>query len=255
MGAAFMDYILVDPFVAPASVSDQFSEAPVWLPGAYQPTDTTRPINSVVPTRAECGLPAAAMVYCSFNNSYKLSAAIFDDWMEILKAVKGSVLWLLAGKRGTSSDQNLRQHAIDRGIDPGRLVFMAGQPHLEYLARYQLADLFLDTTPYNAHTTASDALWAGCPVLTCPGETFASRVAGSLCHSAGLPDTVVSSRIEYRDLAIELGLQPGKRAAIRQKLQDARATAPLFQTTNFCRQLESAYGQMVQRWRDGLPSP
>ena len=136
MGAAFMDYILVDPFVAPADVSEHFSEAPVWLPDAYQPTDATRPIDASDTTRSACGLPQEAMVYCSFNNSYKLSATVFDDWMQILHAVEGSVLWLLAGKTGTSSDQNLRQQAIDRDIDPNRLVFMPALPHLEYLTRY-----------------------------------------------------------------------------------------------------------------------
>ena len=254
MGAAFMDYILVDPFVAPAYVSEHFSEATVWLPDAYQPTDTTRPIDAHETTRSACGLPQDAMVYCSFNNSYKLSATVFDDWMQILHAVEGSVLWLLAGKTGTSSDQNLRQQAIHRGIDPNRLVFMPGQPHLEYLARYQLVDLFLDTTPYNAHTTASDALWAGCPVLTCPGETFASRVAGSLCRSAGLAETVVETRADYRNLAIELGHNDRKRVALRRQLLDARANAPLFQTAVFCRQLESAYVEMVRRWHHGLPA-
>ena len=253
MGAAFMDYILVDHFVAPEPISEHFSEATVCLPGAYQPTDTTRPIDSHSPTRGACGLPEDAMVYCSFNNSYKLSAATFAVWMQILNAVEGSVLWLLAGKAGASSDENLRHLAIQHGIDPQRLVFIPGQSHLEYLARYRLADLFLDTAPYNAHTTASDALWAGCPVLTCPGETFASRVAGSLCHSAGLAETVMENMSDYRDLAIELGRDAGQRTALRQRLLAARGTASLFQTPIFCRQLENAYAEMVRRWHDGLP--
>ncbi len=247
MGADFIDYIVVDPFVAPPEVVAHLDEQPVFLPHSYQPTDTTRDFSAIELSRAGCGLPDEGMIYCSFNNSYKFSKTLFAVWMRILNAVPDSVLWLLAGKAGTSTDANLRAHAKAQGVDPRRLKFMTKRPHLEYLARYTVADLFLDTLPYNAHTTASDALWAGCPVLTCPGETFASRVAGSLVGSAGAPELAVDSLDEYEATAIRLGQDQRARAALRLKLADARAEAPLFQTGAFCAAMEQAYETMYER--------
>ena len=252
MGAAFMDYIVVDPHVAPSAVARYFDEAPVFLPYCYQPTDTSRVRDPAAPPRSACKLPENAFVFCSFNNSYKISRRIFARWMAILEAVPDSVLWLMAGPDPKVAD-NLRAHAGNAGIDPARLVFMTKQPHDEYLARYRLCGLFLDTLPYNAHTTASDALWAGCPVLTCRGDTFAGRVASSLCTNAGLEALVVDSLDEYERLAIELGNDPERVGELSSKLAAGRSSWPLFQTAQRARELEAAYREMARRARAGKP--
>jgi protein O-GlcNAc transferase len=184
MGASFIDYVIADPFVLPADRQPFYSEKIVHLPHCYQPNDTKRLISNITPTRAECGLPEQGFVFCSFNDTYKITPEFFGIWMRLLTAVPGSVLWLLDANELVKD--NLRGEAIKRGVDPGRLVFARRQSSPEHLARHRLADLFLDTLPYNAHTTASDALWAGPPVLTCAGDTFAGRVAGGwlarACH-------------------------------------------------------------------------
>ena len=228
MGADFIDYIVLDRFVATPEVLATIDETPVILPHSYQPNDTTRDFAAREVSRVDCGLPDDATVLCSFNNSYKISPQIFARWMAVLKAVPDAVLWLLAGKAGTSTDDNLRIEAANAGIDPARLVLMPKLPHLDYLARYALADLFLDTTPYNAHTTASDALWGGCPVLTVAGRSFAARVAGSLLTSASLEDLIVDDLDAYQQLAIELAGDRGALQRLRTRLQNARSEAPLF---------------------------
>ena len=253
MGAGFIDYIVLDRHIATVDILEHIDEAPVILPHSYQPCDTTRDWRGRETSRSACGLPAEGVVFCCFNNSYKLSAPVFERWMAILQAVPGSVLWLLEGRAGTALGDNLRREARARGIDPQRLVFMPKLPHLDYLARLALADLFLDTLPYNAHTTAGDALWAGCPVLTASGNTFAGRVATSLVRSAGLPELVTDDLDQYQALAIALASDPDRLRALRQRLQSGRGDAPLFQTRRLATELEQAYRAMAERARAGEP--
>ena len=196
-------------------------------------------------------LPETAFVFCCFNNNYKILPDIFDSWMAILGEVEDSVLWLL--EDNARSAENLRKEAAARGVDPKRIVFAKRAPLADHLARHRLADLFLDTLPYNAHTTASDALWAGLPVLTCTGETFAGRVATSLLNAIGLPELVTRTREDYERLAIELARQPDKLASIKEKLAGNRLTTPLFDTQLFTRHIESAYRAMYERYQAGLP--
>ena len=202
MGAPFMDYILVDDFIVPPEQQPFFTEQLVHLPGCYQVNDSRRDIAAQTPTRAACGLPQHGFVFCCFNNSYKITPEVFAVWMRLLQAVPRSVLWLLEGNRWVPA--NLRREAEARGVAGERLVFAPRLAGPEHLARHRLADLFLDTYPVNAHTTASDALWAGCPVLTLAGETFASRVAGSLLRALGLFDLVTTSLAAYEALALQL---------------------------------------------------
>lgn len=251
MGAPFMDYIVLDAFVATPTVLAAIDEQPVILPHSYQPTDTTRMIPDLALQRSDEGLPEHAVVFCCFNNSYKVTPEVFACWMRILHGVPGSVLWLLAGREESSTDANLRTASAAAGVDPKRLVFMPKRPHAEYLARYRLADLFLDTHPYNAHTTASDALWAGCPVLTAPGQGFAARVAGSLVRNAGLAELVVADPAAYESTAIALGRNPGALAALRQGLQSKRSAAALFDTAAFCGHMTEAFERMASQARSG----
>ena len=202
MGAEFMDYILVDDFIVPPDQQPFFTEKLVHLPGCYQVNDSQREISPRTPSRAECGLPEDGFVFCSFNNSYKITPEMFDVWMGLLKAVPGSVLWLLEGNRFAPA--NLRREAEARGVAAERLVFAPRMPLPEHLARHRVADLFLDTFPVNAHTTASDALWAGCPLLTLAGQTFVSRVAGSLLRAVGLPELITTSPEDYEAMALQL---------------------------------------------------
>jgi len=254
MGVAFMDYILVDPFIVPPDQQACFSERLVHLPDCYQINDSKRVIAQQTPTRIECGLPQEGFVFCSFNNSYKLTPVIFDIWMRLLRDVPGSVLWLLENNEWMQD--NLRREMQAREVDPGRLVFAPRLPLAEHLARQRLADLFLDTFPVNAHTTTSDALWVGLPVVTCAGRSFASRVAGSILHAAGLPELVTHSLEEYAALALKLAQEPDYLNSVREKLMRNRDTMPLFDSRRFCRHLETAYTEMWRTWRLGLlPKP
>jgi predicted O-linked N-acetylglucosamine transferase (SPINDLY family) len=232
-GAPWIDHVLADAFVLPDTLAPCFSENVLRLPRCFQPSDTTRvlPAPAARTARAIHGLPAEGVVYCCFNNSYKLNPASFARAMAVLAQVEGSVLWLLSGPG--RADERLREAARAAGIDPARLVFMAKQPQPEYLARLQQADLFLDTNPYNAHTTASDALWAGCPVLTRPGDTFAARVAGSLNHHLGLHDMNVADDARFIEIAVELGRDPQRLQALRERLRIARTRSGLFDMTAF----------------------
>ena len=250
MGADFIDYIIVDRFVVPADQQPFFSEKLVHLPDCYQCNDNKRPIAAHAPLRADFRLPADAFVFCCFNNAYKITPDFFDIWMRLLRAVPGSVLWLLAYNEWAK--ENLAREAAARGVDPARIVFAPILPVPEHLARLRLADLFLDTLPYNAHTTASDALWAGLPLVTCVGDTFAGRVAGSLLRAVGLPELVTSSLEEYEALALRLARDPTFLAGLRARLANNRLTCPLFDTARFTRNLEEAYCQMHQRWVEGL---
>jgi predicted O-linked N-acetylglucosamine transferase (SPINDLY family) len=200
-------------------------------------------------TRAEFGLPDDAFVFCSFNNSYKLNAAMFDVWMPLLKNVPGSVLWLLVPS--AVCRENLRREASSRGIDPNRLVFASRLPISEHLARHRLADLFLDALPCNAHTTASDALWAGLPVLTAIGETFSGRVAASLLTAMGLPELVTRNFDEYAQLALTLAHDKVRLAALREKLARQRDVAPLFDTRRYTGSLEQAFETMIEIAKSG----
>jgi predicted O-linked N-acetylglucosamine transferase (SPINDLY family) len=251
MGAPFMDYILVDEFVVPADQQPFFSEKLVHLPGCYQVNDGQREISPRTPSRAECGLREEGFVFCSFNNNYKITPGMFTVWMELLKQVPGSVLWLLEGNRFAPA--NLRREAEARQIAPQRLVFAPKIPLAEHLARHRLADLFLDTFPVNAHTTASDALWAGCPVLTMSGETFVSRVAGSLLQTIGLPELITYSLDEYQAMALRLARDADLLAGLRARLEANRKTSRLFDAGRFARSIEEAYLTMWQIHASGQP--
>lgn len=243
-GAGFIDYVLADRFVLPEAEQRHWTEKVVYLPDCYQVNDATRAISERVPGRAAAGLPEAGFVFCCFNNSYKIRPPLFEVWMRLLRELRGSVLWLL--EDNATARRNLEREARARGVDPSRLVFGSRLPHAEHLARHRLADLFLDTLPCSAHTGASDALWAGLPLLTCAGGTFAGRVAGSLLHAAGLPELVTQSLIDYEALALQLARDPRRLAELRQRLAVARGTAPLFDTDRFRRHLEAAYREMLR---------
>jgi predicted O-linked N-acetylglucosamine transferase (SPINDLY family) len=251
MGADYMDYLIADPVVIPETHRPFYAEKIVSLPGSYQANDGQRNISDKTHTKAELGLPASGFVFCCFNNNYKIMPTWFDGWMRILSQVPGSVLWLLGSN--PTAIQNLRQEAELRGIHGARLIFAPRMPNPEHLARHQLADLFLDTLPCNAHTTASDALWAGLPVLTCMGQSFPSRVAGSLLHALHLPELVTTTQQAYEALAVRLATQPAQLASLRAKLAQQRKTAPLFDTARFTRNLEAAYTAMHQRYLADLP--
>ncbi len=249
-GAPWIDYVIADRFVLPDALAGHFSEHVAHLPRCFQPSDPRREIPAP-PSRAACGLPDEGVVFCCFNNSYKLNPATFARAMSVLHGVPGSVLWLLSAPgRG---DERLRDAARAVGVDPARLVFMTKQPHADYLARLRHADLFLDSTPYNAHTTASDALWAGCPVLTVPGATFAARVAGSLNHHLGLDEMNATDSAQYIALAIALGSDPERLRALRARLAALRTTSGLFDMDAFALDFSALVLRMVERSRQGLP--
>ena len=243
-GAPWIDHVLADRFVLPPALEAGFSEKVLHLPRAFQPSDNTR-VPGLPPSRSECGLPGRGIVFCCFNNSYKLNPRSMDRLLRVLHGVPGSVLWLLSGPG--RADERLRAVAHQHGIDPARLVFMEKLPHPQYLARYALADLFLDTHPYNAHTTASDALWAGCPVLTAPGATFAARVAGSLNHHLGLDDLNVADDAAFVAEAIRLGNSAEALAVLRQRLQEARINSSLFDMAGFADDFANTVQQLARR--------
>ena len=246
----FIDYIVGDATLMPPELATHYSEAIVRLPHCYLPTDRQRPIALPPPRQAE-GLPPDAFVFCAFSGNYKISPDIFAIWLRLLAAVPGSVLWLVKGSEDASA--NLRAQAQQAGIDPARLVFAERTRFDQYLARYTLADLFLDTLPYNALATASDALWAGLPVLTCTGQTYVGRGAASIVRAAGLPELATSTLAEYEALALRLATRPAELAALRLRLQQNRAACPLHDTPAYTRHLEAAYTRMAQRWQSGQP--
>jgi predicted O-linked N-acetylglucosamine transferase (SPINDLY family) len=251
MGAAYIDYIIADRIVIPEDRKGSYSEAVVYLPDTYAPADCKRRISDHTPSRAEAGLPESGFVFCSFNNSYKITPAIFDIWMRLLRNIEGSVLWLLA--TDAAAVGNLRREAEARGVSPDRLVFAPRTSVEDHLARHRLADLFLDTLPCNAHTTASDALWAGLPLVTCLGSTFAGRVAASLLNAIGMSELVASSPANYEALALKLARDPNALAAVKAKLLRNRETYPLFDTDLFCKNIEAAYEFMWQRHQKSEP--
>ena len=246
-----MDYVIGDRFVTPFEHQPYYSERLVQMPDAYQINDRHRPIAEPGPSRADCGLPDDAFVFCSFNTTYKLTPAVFGVWMSLLRQIPNSLLWLF--EANSVVDNNLRREAAARGVDPARLVFAPKKPLAEHLARYRLADLFVDTNPYTGHTTTSDALWAGLPVVTYMGDTFASRVAGSLLNAAGAPELATNSLAEYEALALALARDPDRLAAIRRRLCETRLTVPLFDSLRFTRHLERAYEIMAEIQDSGQP--
>jgi predicted O-linked N-acetylglucosamine transferase (SPINDLY family) len=250
-GASFIDYLVADRFLVPETDEASYSEKVIVLPDTYQVNDDRRPLPAAATTRTREGLPETGFVFCSFNNNFKIMPAVFDAWMRLLARVPGSVLWLLGDS--PSSMQNLTAEARARGVDPRRLVFAPRVGHAEHLARQRLADLFLDTAPCNAHTTASDALWAGLPLLTCAGHTFASRVAGSLLHALGVPALVTGTLQEYEALAMRLATDGERLRGLREKIIEHRTTNALFDTDRFRRNIESAYQAAWEIWQSGQP--
>lgn len=249
MGLGFVDYIIADAIVAPMAHQEHYSERIVHLPHCYQPNDRQRVIADTPMTRADFGLPDDAFVFCSFNNIYKVGPSLFDVWMRLLQKVPNAVLWILA--RDDGCRENLMREAAARGVDPSRLVFASHNPVPQHLARHRLADLFLDSVPCNAHTTASDALWAGLPVLTCLGETFAGRVAASLLSAMDLGELITESLEAYEQGALALAHDRERLADIRRKIAERRETSPLFDSARYTRNLEQAYQTMVDIMRAG----
>ncbi len=254
LGAGYMDYIIADRTVIPECDAPFFAEKIAWLPYCYQPNDDRKPMPDTG-GRAGHGLPEASgggFVFCCFNDSYKILPEMFARWMRIVSGTPGSVLWLI--KDNAAATENLRGAAAAHGLDPTRLIFAPRLPLPQHLARHRLADLFLDTLPYNAHTTASDALWAGLPLLTCRGSAFAGRVAASLLEAVGLPELITETPDQYEATALELARTPDKLARLRHELCANRRVMPLFDTGRFARDLEAAFTAMQQRRRAGLPA-
>ncbi|MBT2325390.1 UDP-N-acetylglucosamine-peptide N-acetylglucosaminyltransferase [Variovorax paradoxus] len=259
IGVTFIDYIIGDAIVTPVDHAAFYTEKIVTLQHCYQPNSPAmRPIASMIGDRATArrvaGLPAEGFVFCCFNNTYKITPAVFEIWMRLLGAISGSVLWLY--EPDSQVAPRLRQMAVEQGIDAERLVFAPRQPLSDHLARHALADLFLDTFPCNAHTTGSDALWAGLPVLTCLGTTFSSRVAASLLSAVGLPELITTSLQEYEVAALGLAKNPDSLKRHREQLLKARDHAPLFNVDCYRRRLENAYRSMWNRYQRGdAPAP
>jgi predicted O-linked N-acetylglucosamine transferase (SPINDLY family) len=252
LGARFFDYAIADRTLVEASDFPFYDEKIAYLPHSYQPNDTTKAIPAETPARTSLGLPAAGFVFCCFNHGFKILPDAFDAWMRLLRAVDGGVLWLL--ESNAAAVRNLKREAASHDVAPERLVFAPRADLASHLARHRQADLFLDTMPYNAHTTASDALWAGVPVVTCRGATFAGRVGESLLRAVGLPELVAPDLAGYESLALGLARDPARLAAVRAKLAANRASQPLFDTVRFARDVEALYAAMVARFRAGLPA-
>lgn len=248
MGAPYIDYIIADTFVIPSQNQPHYSEKVVYLPGCFQANDDRRFISKEKPSRVTYGLSEKDFVFCAFNTTYKITPAFFDIWMRLLKAVPGSVLWLLGDR---NVQHNLSQEAGNRGIESSRLIFAPRVKYEEHLARLQNADLFLDTLPFSAGATASDVLWAGVPLLTCVGQAFAARMAGSLLMAIGLPELITENFKDYEALALKLAIEPERLATIKAKLAQNRATSPLFNTILFTRRLEDAYTKMWEKSQAG----
>jgi predicted O-linked N-acetylglucosamine transferase (SPINDLY family) len=250
MGTDYIDYILADRYIIPPEHQQFYSEKVIYMPDTYLPTDSSVKISERIPTRSECGLPETGVVFCSFSHDYKISPPVFNVWMRLLKQVPGSVLWLMS--RGETAQQNLYKEAEFRGVDPSRLIFANRVPLVEdHLARYRQADMFLDTHPYNAHTTAADALMAGLPVVTYMGNSFPSRVAGSLLHAIGVPELITHSLHEYEALALKLAREAALLAEMRSKIDANKSSYSLFDTKGFCFNLEAAYIAMWRAWQLG----
>jgi predicted O-linked N-acetylglucosamine transferase (SPINDLY family) len=237
--------------VVPEAHKKYFTEKVVYLPHTYQSNDSKRPISPIVPSRTEAGLPETGFVFCSFNANWKITPDVFDIWMRLLGQVEGSVLWLMEYAEATSN--NLRAEAERRGVSPDRLIFARPADNEVHLARHGLAGLCLDTSPYGGHTTASDALYAGVPMVTCLGQAFSARVAASVLHAVGLPELVTDTFGEYEALALELAREEGALAVVKTRLAENIKTHPLYDTGLYCRHLEAAYETMWARYQRGEP--
>jgi hypothetical protein len=246
MGAPFYDYIIADPVLIPKEQQKYYSEKIIYLPDTYQPNDRAREIANRQFTRAELGLPEVGFVFACFNNNFKITPAIFEIWMRLLAKVEGSVLWLFEDNSRLA--KNLQSQALKCGINPDRLIFAKRMILSEHLARHRLIDLFLDTAPYNAHTTASDALWCGVPLLTYSGKSFASRVASSLLKAIDLEELVATSLSEYESKALKLATEPALLQALKEKLARNRMTCKLFDTADYARNLEAVYEDVYSRY-------
>jgi protein O-GlcNAc transferase len=244
MGTSCADYFIADPVVVPPALEPFFTERIARLPDCYMITDRKRPVSEVVPTRAECGIPEDAFVFCYFNQTYKILPDCFASWMRILRAVPGSVLWFLESNPWATA--NLGKEAGKQGVAPERIIVAPRKPIAEHLVRYRIADLALDSFPYTSHTTAADALWVGCPLVTRAGDTFASRVAASALVSGGVPELVADTLEACERLAVELATSPERLREIRRRLEATRDTSRLFDTPRFVRNLESAYDDMFR---------
>jgi predicted O-linked N-acetylglucosamine transferase (SPINDLY family) len=253
LGAPWYDYLIADEYLIPPRQREHYDEKIACLPRCYQPTDTTR-VVAEPPPRAALGLPATGFVYCCFNANWKITPQTFALWMRILHEVPDSVLWLLDERPDSGAAERLRAAARRADVDPRRLVFAPKADHADYLARYRHAGLFLDTLPYNAHTTASDALYAGCPVLTRPGDAFASRVAGSLNRQIGLDELIVVDDEAYVALAIDLAHEPARLDALKTRLRDASTRARLFDTQGYARDFVALLMRIAERARATLPA-
>lgn len=245
-GSDSIDYIIADKIVIPIDSQKNFSENIIYLPNSYQANDSNRSINLLNFTKEELALPKDHFIFCCFNNKSKITPQVFDNWMNILKNVNNSIIWLL-GSDNEISSQNLKNEAKKRNIDPSRLIFAPRAEYKYYLSRYQCADLFLDTFPFNAHTTASDALWSGIPVLTLQGKSFASRVASSLLSAIGLPELITYTYEDYKNKAIEIANSNAKLNEIKKKLKFNKNKQPLFDTDKYTKNLESAYKLIFDR--------
>ena len=250
-GAPFLDYIVADKCLIPEEHRHFFTESPIWLPHCYQAQDDQAAIADQPPSRVALGLPEQGFVFCGINNSYKIRPDLYDIWMRLLHQVEGSVLWLL--KSNPWAEKNLRDEAAARGVDPARIIFADWKPYPEYLAQFGRADLFLDSFIYNAGATASNALWAGLPVLTRMGVGYTARMAASLLNAIGLPELITLSAESYEQLALELATNPARLAAIRSRLQLNRNTMPLFDSSLFTAHLETGYREAWRRWFRGQP--
>jgi predicted O-linked N-acetylglucosamine transferase (SPINDLY family) len=251
LGANYIDYLIADSVVIPDEQRAFYTENIVYLPDSYQCNDSRRRFADQAPSRKEAGLPETGFVFCCFNHNYKIMPEIFDIWMRLLACVEESVLWLLEDHPAATS--NLRREAEARGVSSHRLIFAKRAPLDQHLARLQNADLLLDTLPYGAHTTASDALWVGVPVLTCQGTSFAGRVAASLLTSVGLPELITHSPGDYERCARDLALNRSAVLRLKQTLAKSRTSAPLFDTARITRNLETAYRMMWERQQRGEP--
>jgi protein O-GlcNAc transferase len=249
MGTDFIDYIIADPVVIPTGYEHYYNERILRLPNTFMPTDNTRKMSTRPMSRSEAGLPDNGFVFCCFNNNYKIRPQEFDIWMRVLLEVEGSVLWLRNSNEW--SETNLRYHVETRGVDPSRLIFAGRVPMDEHLARHKLADLFLDTFTYNAHTTATEALWAGLPVVTKAGKGFSARAAASLLTAADLPELITETEQQYEALIVNLSSNPERLAQIREKLANNIQSSPLFNTERYTKHIENGYQQAYQRYFDG----
>lgn len=252
LGVPDIDYILADAFMIPEENRSDYSEQAVYLPECYQANDDRKLVAAGELTRLDMGLPASGFIWCSFHSTYKLTPSMFDVWARLLLAVPGSVLWMVGDK--PAIERNLRREALARGVDPGRLIFARRLPYPTHLSRLRLADLCLDTLPYNGGATSSDALWAGVPIVTCAGRSYAARMSASLLRTLELPELVTHSLGDYERVALQLAQAPDRLAGLRDRLARNVATGPLFDAARFCRHLEAAFTAMVERSRRGEPA-